>query len=240
MRIVILGDGLLGSEIVKQTGWEYLSRKKDGFDITQDDKFSNYFIEGHHGVIFTPKYDVIVNCIAYTDTYSDNRDIHWDVNYRSVVNLSNFCTKNHIKLVHISTDYVYTNSESMASENTVPVHGANWYSYTKLLGDSYVQLNPDHLVLRETHKETPFKYPGAWINQVGNFDYIDTIAKIVIDLTKHGAKGLYNVGTELKNMLELASRTKSDVLPILIQQTKVPTDVSMDVTKLKNFYDNIQ
>ena len=128
----------------------------------------------------------------------------------------------------------------MASENTVPVHGANWYSYTKLLGDSYVQLNPEHLVLRETHKETPFKYPGAWINQVGNFDYIDTIAKIVIDLTKHGAKGLYNVGTELKNMLELASRTKSDVLPILIQQTKVPTDVSMDVTKLKNFYDNIQ
>jgi len=239
MRIVVLGDGLLGSEVVKQTGWEYLSRKKDGFDITQDEKFNDYFIESHHGVVFTPKYSVMINCIACTDTYSNNREVHWDVNYKSVVKLADYCTQNQIKLVHISTDYVYTNSESIAGEDSVPVHGANWYSYTKLLGDSYVQLYPQHLVLRETHKETPFKYPGAWINQVGNFDYIDTIAKIVIDLTKYNAKGLYNVGTELKNMLELASRTRPDVLPVLSQDRKVPTDVSMNVTKLKDFYDNI-
>ena len=31
---LILGDGLLGSEIVKQTGWDYASRKKDGIDFT--------------------------------------------------------------------------------------------------------------------------------------------------------------------------------------------------------------
>ena len=30
MKIVILGDGLLGSELVKQTNWDYISRKKDG------------------------------------------------------------------------------------------------------------------------------------------------------------------------------------------------------------------
>tara|TARA_R110000868_G_scaffold16881_4_gene74856 strand:- start:159 stop:881 length:723 start_codon:yes stop_codon:yes gene_type:complete len=240
MRIVVLGDGLLGSELVKQTGWEYLSRKKDGFDITRDEKFGEYFIESHLGVAFTPKYDVVLNCIACTDTYSNDKEVHWNVNYKSVVRLTDFCTKNNIKLIHISTDYVYTNSESMASEDSVPVHGDNWYSYTKLLGDSYVQLHPQHLVLRETHKETPFKYPGAWINQVGNFDYIDTIAKIVIDLTNHDAKGLYNVGTELKNMLELATRTRSNVIPILSQQSKIPTDVSMNITKLKNFYDNIQ
>jgi hypothetical protein len=28
-----LGDGLLGSEIVKQTDWSLISRKKNGFDI---------------------------------------------------------------------------------------------------------------------------------------------------------------------------------------------------------------
>ncbi|CAB4142923.1 RfbD dTDP-4-dehydrorhamnose reductase [uncultured Caudovirales phage] len=236
MRIVVLGDGLLGSEIVRQTGWDYLSRKKDGFDITQDEEFGSYFTSTDN----TTKYDVILNCIACTDTYSSSRDVHWDVNFKSVVSLSNFCTAHHIKLVHISTDYVYTNSESEASEDSVPVHGDNWYSYTKLLGDSYVQLNPEHLILRETHKETPFKYSGAWINQIGNFDYVDVVAKVIIDLTKYNAKGLYNVGTELKNMLELAKRTKSDVLPILSQQSKMPTNVSMNITKLNNFYDNIQ
>jgi len=32
-KIIILGDGLLGSEINKQTNWEILSRKKTNFDI---------------------------------------------------------------------------------------------------------------------------------------------------------------------------------------------------------------
>ena len=33
-RILILGDGLLGSELAKQSGYDIISRKKDGFDIT--------------------------------------------------------------------------------------------------------------------------------------------------------------------------------------------------------------
>ena len=32
-KILILGDGLLAKELIKQTGWDYISRKKDGFDI---------------------------------------------------------------------------------------------------------------------------------------------------------------------------------------------------------------
>ena len=31
--ILILGDGLLGSEIIKQSNWEYISRSKDNFDV---------------------------------------------------------------------------------------------------------------------------------------------------------------------------------------------------------------
>jgi hypothetical protein len=30
MKVLVLGDGLLGNEIIKQTNWDYLSRKKDG------------------------------------------------------------------------------------------------------------------------------------------------------------------------------------------------------------------
>jgi hypothetical protein len=33
LNVLVLGDGLLGSEIVKQTGWNFISRKKDEFDI---------------------------------------------------------------------------------------------------------------------------------------------------------------------------------------------------------------
>jgi dTDP-4-dehydrorhamnose reductase len=231
MRVVVLGDGLLGSEIVKQTGWDFISRKKDGFDITQENLYWEHFIESFHGVIFSPRYEVLVNCIAHTDTYSTNKDLHWDVNYKSVVNLSNYCSKEKIKLVHISTDYVYTNSVDEASEDDIPIHGNNWYSYTKLLGDSYVQLDPNHLVLRGTHKETPFKYKEAWINQIGNFDYVDVISKLIINLINKKATGLYNVGTELKTMKDLAYKTNFSILPKLINNS-TPLNVSMNINKL--------
>ena len=78
MRVLVLGDGLLGSEIVKQTNWDYISRKKDGFDITLDE-FN-----------FT-EYDTIINCIAYTNTYSDDRGSNWNINYKAVANLVDYC-----------------------------------------------------------------------------------------------------------------------------------------------------
>lgn len=219
MRVLVLGDGLLGAEIVRQTGWDYISRKKDRFDITL------------HSFNFTG-YTIAVNCIAFTDTYSDNKELHWKVNYEAVVKLTDYCKSHGIKLVHISSDYVYTNSVKDASEDNVPIHGNNWYSYTKLLGDSYVQLNSNNLVLRGTHKPNPFPYPIAWINQVGNFDYVDVIAKLYIDLIKHNATGVYNVGTKLKTMHALALQTRPNVMPGEVNAQQVPVSLSMNIAKL--------
>ena len=42
---LILGDGLLGSELHKQTGWDYISRKKDGIDFTDIDSYKNYILD---------------------------------------------------------------------------------------------------------------------------------------------------------------------------------------------------
>lgn len=220
MKVLVLGDGLLGSEIVRQTSWDYLSRKKDNFDI----RSSSFDFEN---------YDVIINCIANTDTYSNDKQSHWDINYVSVIRLANYCTEHNKKLVHISSDYVYTNSIKDVSEDDVPVHGNNWYSYTKLLGDSYVQLNPQNLVLRGTHKPKPFPYPYAWINQVGNFDYVDVIANLYIKLINCDASGVYNVGTDVKTMHSLALQTNQKVLPQEVNTTQVPGSLTMNIKKIQ-------
>ena len=160
-RNLVLGDGLLGKELVKQTGWDYISRKKDMMDL----KDIVYFIKD------VERYDVIINCIGHTNTYDENKEIHWDVNYKFVSDLVSACSDK--KLVHISTDYIYSNSKSNVSENDVPVHCENWYGYTKLLGDAHVQLkSKDYLLIRCSHKPEPFPYEKAFINQSGNFDYV--------------------------------------------------------------------
>lgn len=219
MKPLILGDGLLGSELIKQTGWDFLSRKSHNFNI---ENFEHYIDNS---------YDVIINCIANTDTYSDDRDSHWDVNVKFVDRLIEYCNDNNMKLVHISTDYVYTGSETNASENTVPVHCNTWYGYTKLVSDALVQIrSKKHLVIRCTQKPTPFPYGSAWIDQIGNFDYVDVIAELIIKSIRKDLHGLYNLGTETKTMFELASRT-SDVGKSF-SPINVPKNTSMNIDKL--------
>jgi len=219
LRVLVLGNGLLGSEIVKQTGWEFVSRKTTNFNI--------YDIESSiHG-----KYDVIVNCIANTNTYSTNKDEHWLVNYGFVSHLIKYCNDYNIKLVHISTDYIYAGSVNEATEEDVPVHCNNWYGYTKLLADGLVQLQAyDYLLVRCTHKPKPFPYEGGWIDQIGNFDYVDVISGIIITMIEHKLEGVYNVGTEVKTMYELASQTK-DVIKTFTPP-HVPKNQTMNLNKL--------
>jgi dTDP-4-dehydrorhamnose reductase len=236
MNIVVLGDGLLGSELVKQTGWDYISRKKDGFDITQPETFNFYLIENYNGIAFSHKYNYIVNCIAHTDTYLSDKKINWDVNYKGVADLVDFCNKWNIKLIHISTDYVYTNSIPEASENDIPIHGNNWYSYTKLLADAYIELKSNnYLICRETHKPYPFPYNKAWVDQIGNFDYVDKIAEIIIKLIKNNTSGTFNVGTELKSIYDLAYKSKKDIIIPSLKPNNVPHNTSINLDKLNSW-----
>jgi len=227
MRAVILGDGLLGSYIKDKTQWDFISRKKDGINFSNLDSYSSKLEE----------YDVVINCIANTDTYSEDRDSHWSINYEGVSNLVDFCNESNKKIIHISTDYLYSFSKENASEEDVPVHSRNWYGYTKLLGEGYVLLRAkNYLVIRATQKEKPFPYPKAYINQIGNFDYVDKIGELIIRLIKSDATGIYNIGTERKSMFDLALQTNQEVIPTTeLFHSSTPTDLSMDLTKLNNF-----
>lgn len=224
MRFIILGNGLLGSELFKQTKWELFSRSQNGFDITNPSTFD---------LLLPVANSTIINCIAHTDTYSNNREPHWEINVKGTQNLLEFCKKWNIKLVHISTDYIYTHSVLNATENDIPVHCNNWYGYTKLISEALVQLYSDkHLIIRETHKPTPFPYDKAWKDQIGNFDYVDKIVSLIIKLIEQKCEGIYNVGTEVKSMYDLALKTKN-VHPIS-KPLNVPSNTTMDLTKLNN------
>lgn len=229
MKPVILGNGILGKELAKQTGWDILSRSVNGIDLTDITTWAHLLLP----------YDTIVNCIAYTNTYDDNKKKHWDVNYKAVVELMDYCNNHGKKLVHVSTDYVYANTPTPQNEEGIPVHQATYYAYTKLLADGYIELKgKNYLILRGTHKPSPFPYDGAWINQLGNFDYVDVIASLMVKLINNQSQGVFNVGTELKSMYNLAKKTKPEVNPILIANEKIPLNTTMNLTKFQNVIKN--
>ena len=78
MNTLILGDGLLGSELKKQTNWDVASRKLTNIDINKLKLLKNLL----------SKYDTVINCIANTNTYSEDKNDHFNVNYKFAINLN--------------------------------------------------------------------------------------------------------------------------------------------------------
>ena len=106
MKVIILGDGLLATEIKEQTKWKGISRKKDGVEFTDEQTYFRFLRE----------YDVILNCIANTDTYSTDKESMLKTNVKGLSRLVDWCSNNEKKLVHISSDYVYANSTNEPSD----------------------------------------------------------------------------------------------------------------------------
>ena len=212
MSKLIVGYGLLGKEMHRQTGWQFFSGKVIGAD-------------------FGNQYDTIINCVGHTDTYDKEMSKHWESNLRVPKYLVDYCNKNNVKYVHISTDYIYSGSDSNASEQDVPVHNKTWYGYTKLVADALVQLESnEYLICRGTHKPYPFPYQKAWVDQVGNFDFLPIIAKLIIKLINKEAVGVFNVGTELKTISMLCPNIERT-----FKHHYAPSDVSMNIEKLKKY-----
>ena len=225
--IIVLGSGLLASEIIKQTSWPSVSRKADGFDITDPSTWKSL----KQLISFSSNPTVtLINCIAFTKTYEDDFSNNWNVNVVGTKNLIEFCNSIGAKLIHVSTDYFYSNSISQASETDVPVHLPTWYGYSKLVADALVQLeSSNYLICRESHKPFPFPYDKAWTDQYTNGDFVPAIADLIIKLINKKATGVFNVGTDVKTWQQLTGAEP------ISKPDSAPADVTMNTTKMKNF-----
>lgn len=224
MNCLVLGDGLLGSEIINQTKWNFISRKNNSIDAKDFKDWSNLLDE----------FDTIINCIAFTKTYENNKKDNWNLNIVFVNELIDYCNQNNKKLVHISTDYVYAGSVPNATEEDVPIPVNTWYGYSKLVGDAIVQLRSnDYLICRLSHKPNPFPYETAWSDIHTNCDSVDIISSLVIKLIEKKCIGVYNVGTEVKSIYDIAKKSNKNIKSIN-KPAWVPNDISMNIEKLTN------
>lgn len=232
-EVLIIGRGRLGTELHKQTNWNISTyRGKNHIDLTDRNEMyntlSNLKLKGN--------LKLVINAAANTNTLSKNKKEIFDVNVRGVYDLVDICKINYLKLVQISTDYIYANTQSPSSEEDVPSTIPTWYCYSKLVSDGIVQAGlAEHLYLliRTSFKEKPFPYDDAWYNIICNTDYVDVIASKIIDLINYGAYGIYNVGTKSKTIYELATQTRPNVNGVFNEN--IPNNTLMDLTKLENF-----
>jgi len=141
-----------------------------------------------------------------------------------------------VRLVYISTDYVFKGDKGNYSEGD-EVLPQNIYAWSKLGGECSVRAYDNSLIIRTSFYPNEFPYDAAFVDQHTSRDTVDTIAKLIYQLLHINiVEPVIHVGTDRKTVKELAlAMGKSDVKDLHRNDVNfaTPADTSFDLTKLK-------
>ena len=172
MRILVTGkNGQVGQSIqniVNKTSstdlkdYDFVFIGRDELDLSEAASIKAYFEKN--------KFDMAINCAAYTSVEQaevEENDANL-INFLAVKEIATIAKKNNMKLIHISTDFVFDGDKSQPYIETDITSPKNIYGKTKLAGElaaiSIMKLNA--IVIR-----------SSWIySEYGN-NFVDTIIK---------------------------------------------------------------
>ena len=196
-RILITGSkGQLGSELQalsKNYDYTYFFTDREILDISDDAALRDY--------IQTHQIDTIINCAAYTavDKAETEQELANAINHLAVKTLAQIAKEQNIKLVHISTDYVFDgkNFKPYTEEDSTDPQGV--YGKTKCEGEKALQaINPaNSIIIRTSWVYSSFganfvktmlrlgkekESLGVIFDQVGTPTYARDLAKTILDI----------------------------------------------------------
>ena len=157
-----------------------------------------------------------------------------ELNIIGTSNLVIECSKLNVKIIYFSSQYVYPGSKGNYKENS-PVLPMNNYAWSKLGGESAVNMYKNSLILRVAMSEKPWKYNQVYKNVFSNYLYHDEVIKIFPKLLNK--KGIINLGSNDKSIVNFAKKTNKNIQIVKFKQPKnlptVPIDSSININKLK-------
>ena len=152
-----------------------------------------------------------------------------DLNIIGTCNLVKEASKNNIRLIYLSTSYVYPGSKGNYSEMD-SLKPWNNYGWSKLGGEAAVQMYKNSLILRICMTEKPFVHKKAYANVKSNFIYQEEAAEIVLKLLNK--KGIINVGGPSLKIFDFAKKYNPKIKKIY-SNGNFPKRIDMNLNKLK-------
>jgi dTDP-4-dehydrorhamnose reductase len=170
--------------------------------------------------------------------HNNNINKSIDSNIIGTANVTKICSENNIKLIYLSTAYVYPGTKGNYREIS-PLKPINNYAWSKLGGESAVQMYKNSLILRLSMTEKPFVHNQAFVDFKTNFMFHIDFAKILLKLINQ--KGIINVGGPSQTVYSFAKKINSKVKKISIKKIlgkNTPINVSMNLERLKKILSN--
>lgn len=166
MKILLAGaSGLLGGQLhplLVSHGHSVTALSSKDSDFSSDISRLKAIVEKH---------DVCINAAAYTqvDLAETDADLAEKVNALAPEIISKWCSFHGVRLMHISTDYVFSGDKSGLYRKEDETNPVNIYGQTKLLGETLVQeSNPDAQIIRTSWLYGPSSnsFPAKILSQL--------------------------------------------------------------------------
>lgn len=134
----------------------------DQMDLSHEETIQNFF-RGKH-------FDFIINCAAYTAVDKAEEDINtaYSINSNAVRIIASICKEKDIRLIHISTDYVFDGSGNLPISEDVLTNPLSVYGKSKLEGEGHVLEQLQNAYIIRT----------AWVYSTFGKNFVKTIATL--------------------------------------------------------------
>lgn len=165
MIIVTGAKGQLGGDVcsaLKKRGIPFEGIDKDELDITDEAAVKEYFSK--------KEADCLIHCAAYVavDKAEDERELCFFINEKGTENLALSCKKHNIKMLYVSTDYVFSGEGDTPFEPEDKKAPLSAYGMSKLKGEQAVINNLDRYFIVRT----------SWVFGEKNTNFIATMLKL--------------------------------------------------------------
>lgn len=221
------GSGLLGTEIRKLDS-DIIAPAHAELELS-DLEFVEKVLEKY-------KPDVVLHLAAYNKPpeHEKNPELGIKTNIIGTANLALVCFTSNIKMVHISTDYVYTGPGPHKEEEALLAPSR--FGWSKIGAEASVRMLHNFLILRLDFGPVPFPWDKVYKDQYISKLYVDEMAPLVLAAAKANITGVMNLGGPRMTLEAYARRTKPNIETIS-KPDWVPSDTSMDLTKMKKELD---
>lgn len=210
MRVLVTGaKGQLGTDVMNELakrGYEGIGVDVEEMDITDPAAVER--------VIAGANVETVVHCAAYTavDAAEDNEELCRKVNAFGTENIAKVCRKLDLKMVYISTDYVFDGEGERPWEPDDARQPLNIYGQTKYEGELAVENNlkkffivriawvfgvngknfiKTMLNLAKTHDEL-----NVVNDQIGSPTYTYDLSRLLVDMIETEKYGFYHATNE--------------------------------------------
>lgn len=210
MKVLVTGvKGQLGYDVVnelRKRGHEAVGVDVEEMDITDADKVRKVILEENP--------EAVIHCAAYTavDAAEENEAVCRKVNTDGTINIAKVCGEKNIKLMYISTDYVFDGEGEHYWQPDELRNPLNVYGQTKYEGELAVEkevekyfivriawvfgINGKNFIktmlnLGKTHDEL-----SVVDDQVGSPTYTFDLARLLVDMIETDKYGRYHATNE--------------------------------------------